>query len=315
MTKVKKDAVMRNLIAAAVFAPLVVLAGCSDSSNFLGLKTSKGVVYDGYLAGAKVCVDEITNRQCDDPPEPATFTDSEGGFQLTALTPEQARYPLVAEVVPGTIDLDTGLLAPAGLKYLAPAGSTAISAFSTIIQIRIENEIAAGLDLIPVSVPTLAVLKANAIAALATELGLPSGTDLTRYDPIAVKNNASRSPADRTTAAQLHIANRILSAQIAEFLPLALANADPGEESAAYAALLNNLDVSQVLADVQAATAGATLNDLIDPLFDIDTVPTADPAVPTAGEIDDQFFNDGNVLRAFASLIEGNPPITGATGG
>ena len=308
---------MRNLIAAAVLAPLVVLAGCSDSSNFLGFKKSKGIVYDGYLAGAKVCVDEVINRQCDDPPEPATFTDAEGNFRLTGLTREQSRYPLVAEVVPGTIDLDTGLPAPAGLKYLAPAGSDAISAFSTLVQIRIEREIVAGLNTIPISVPDLDAMKATVTADLSAELGLPAGLDLTDYDPIKAKNKASLSAADRLTAAKLHIVNQILTAQIVEFLPQALANADPGEESAAYAALIRKLDPAQLLTELEAHIAlnTLTLADLLDPAFDSAAVPVTDPAVPTIGEINSQFETDVNVFQSIVNLTIGEEAVTGGTGG
>lgn len=317
MVHMRRDAAMRNLFAAAVLTPVVLLAGCSDGTNFLGNKDSKGIVYDGYLAGAKVCVDEIVNRQCDDPPEPATFTDANGNFELKNLTPAQQLLPIVAEVVAGTIDLDTGLAAPAGLKYLAPAGSTAVSAFSTLIQIRIEQEIAAGLSADPIVVPSLGTLKAQVTADIAAELGLPVGTDLTTYDPIAAKNDTSLASPDRMTAAKLHIASQILSAQIAEFLPLAEANADPGEESAAFAALLANLDVADVLDDVDTYITdnSVTLTALIDPNFDSTVIPVTDPAVPTAGEIDAQFSNDENVLATIENLAEGEDPVTGATGG
>ena len=317
MIYMRRDAAMRNLFAAAVLTPVVLLAGCSDGTNFLGNKDSKGIVYDGYLAGAKVCVDEIVNRQCDDPPEPATFTDANGNFELKNLTPAQQLLPIVAEVVAGTIDLDTGLAAPAGLKYLAPAGSTAVSAFSTLIQIRIEQEIAAGLSADPIVVPSLGTLKAQVTADLAAELGLPVGTDLTTYDPIAAKNDTTLTNSARMTAAKLHIVSQILSAQIAEFLPLAEANADPGEESAAYAALLANLDVDLALTELETYITNntLTLNDLIDPGFDSTLVPVTDPAVPTAGEIDSQFFTDANVLAAIEDLVNGETPTTGATGG
>ena len=317
MSHMRRDAAMRNLFAAAVLTPVVLLAGCSDGTNFLGTKESKGIVYDGYLANAKVCVDEIVNRQCDDPPEPVTITDANGNFELRNLTKVQQRLPLVAEVIAGTIDLDTGLAAPAGLKYLAPAGSTAISAFSTLIQMRIEQKIAAGLSLVPIDVPDMATLKSEAIAEIAAELGLPVGTDLTTYDPIAVKNDTTLAPSVRVQAARMHILSQILSAQIAEFLPLALANADPGEESAAYAALLNNMDPALVLSELDAyiATNSLTLNDLIDPGFDPSVVPVTDPAVPTVAEIDDQFFNDSNVLLSIENIANGEDPVTGATGG
>ena len=317
MTEIRQDAALRALIVATILAPLVLIGGCAEGNSLGTSKQAEGIVYDGYLSGAKVCVDQVVNRQCDDPPEPATFTDLQGNFSLLDLTPEQARFPIVAEVVAGTIDLDTGLPAPAGLKYLAPAGSTAISAFSTIIQIRIEQQIAAGLDAVPIAVPSLATLKATVTAGLATELGLPAGMDLTRYDPIAAANNTSLNAADRLLAVKLHIVSRILSAQIAQFLPLAEANADPGKESAAYAALLANLDVAQALVDLETyITANSlTLNDLLDPGFDPSLVPVADPAVPTNADINLQFATDANVLQAITDMVNSEPPVSGGGGG
>jgi hypothetical protein len=301
-------------------APLVVLlAACSDGNNLIAVGKSEGVVYDGYLAGARVCVDLNVNRQCDDPPEPTAITDANGNFSLNNLTERERRFPLVAEVIPGTtIDLDTGALAPADLKYLAPAGSTAVSAFSTLIQVKIEQAIAAGLSTDPIMVPDLATLKANATAELAAELGL-SGIDLTTYDPIAVKNDLSASNVVREAAAKLHIINQILSAQIVDLLPQALANADPGQESAAYAAVLRKLDVVDVAdtLDTFIADNNLSLADLLDPLFDLDAViaEVTPLTAPTSEEIDAQFNTDLNVLQSLEDMANGGEPATGATGG
>src|SRR5690554_790075 len=138
---------MRNLISVAILAPAILLVGCSDSSNFYppqgNNNTAKGKVYDGYLTGAQVCVDENINRACD-AGEPSVVTDLNGDFTFIGLTDRQAAQPLVVQVIAGTLDKDTGVAPPADLKFIAPAGSTVVSAFSTIIQFKIEAELAAG---------------------------------------------------------------------------------------------------------------------------------------------------------------------------
>src|SRR5690554_2842632 len=299
---------MRNLISVAILAPAILLVGCSDSSNFYppqgNNNTAKGKVYDGYLTGAQVCVDENINRACD-AGEPSVVTDLNGDFTFIGLTDRQAAQPLVVQVIAGTLDKDTGVAPPADLKFIAPAGSTVISAFSTIIQFKIEDELAAG------STKTLAQLKADATAALATELGV-TPMDLTSYDPIKAKNNTGLNAADRERAAKLHIANQILSEQIATLLPQAEANASPANDAAAMSAVIGSLDAADVLTAVNTDLVGMSLVDLI-ALTDTSVVTPTAPTLPDNTAIQGYAAQQAAILAAFNSRLPA-APATGGTG-
>lgn len=310
---------MRNLISVAILAPAILLVGCSDSSNFYppqgNNNTAKGKVYDGYLTGAQVCVDENINRACD-AGEPSVVTDLNGDFTFTGLTDRQAAQPLVVQVIAGTLDKDTGVAPPADLKFIAPAGSTVISAFSTIIQFKIEAEIEA--ELAAGGPPkTLAQLKADATAALATELGVTS-MDLTTYDPIKAKNNTGLNAVDRERAAKLHIANQILSEQIATLLPQAEANASPANDAAAMSAVIGSLDAADVLTAVNTDLAGMSLAALIT----LASTPGGTAAVTTYTALtvpDNTVIQDYDAAQQAAILAAFNSrlpaaPATGGTG-
>src|SRR5690554_4583206 len=300
---------MRNLISVAILAPAILLVGCSDSSNFYppqgNNNTAKGKVYDGYLTGAQVCVDENINRACD-AGEPSVVTDLNGDFTFIGLTDRQAAQPLVVQVIAGTLDKDTGVAPSPNLKFIAPAGSTVISAFSTIIQLKIEAELAAG------STKTLAQLKADATAALAGELGV-SPMDLTTYDPIKAKNNGALNDTDRERAAKLHIANQILSEQIATLLPQAIAIASPANDAAAMSAVIASLDAADVLTAVSDDLAGMSLVDLL-ALTDTTSVTTyTAPTVPDNTAIQGYAAQQAAILAEFNSRLPA-APATGGTG-
>lgn len=302
---------MRNLISAAVLAPVILLVGCSDSNNFLGPdgagQSTSGVAYDGYLANARFCVDVNLNRACD-PSEPRTMTNSAGAFTLGGLTARQAATPLILDVNANTRDLDDNTAPPLGLQFAAPAGSRVVSAFTTIIQNKIEAAIAAAL---PGPIPTLADLKFAANLELATELGVQP-LDLTNYDPILNKNDTTLTIAQRTTAAKLHMVNRILSEQIADLAPQARALAS-NNDSAAFAAVIAKLNAADVMTAVNTDLGGMALNDLI-ALTDTSAVTSeTPPTLPSLLEIAAIASQDADVITAINNLL---PPVpTGATGG
>ena len=87
--------------------------------------TVTGVVADGYLYKARVCVDLNRNKKCDCKDEggnePCAYTDENGKYTLQ-ITEEQKKYPIVAEVIAGeTIDKDTGQKVDKGYVLEAPA--------------------------------------------------------------------------------------------------------------------------------------------------------------------------------------------------
>ena len=123
---------MRLLTAGLITA---ALAGCSDSDSSSGSSSTatesfSGKVADGYLAGARVCLDLNDNQTCDDG-EPSTVSSSGGAFTIEGATAEQlASAALVVEIIvgetvdednPGTaIDKTYTLTAPAGYAFVSP---------------------------------------------------------------------------------------------------------------------------------------------------------------------------------------------------
>ncbi|MCG7199112.1 hypothetical protein MD273_05145 [Marinobacter pelagius] len=317
MTQFKKGLFTRNMLATAILAPMMMVAGCSDNdgsplpSGQTPSGVSDGVVYDGYLVGATVCVDENLNKTCD-AGEPSTTTGAGGEFSLVGLTDAQLLTPLVLEANENTVDEDTGQPADPNLKFLAPAGSTAISGFSTIIQMKVESALAAG------STATLAELKAAAAADLANELGV--SVDLTTYDPIAAFS--STSGADRRTAAELHLINQVLSAQIVDLIAdvdVVLESNPDLSETAAFGALVESLNPANVAAVVQEFSDGGTVNDLDS--YNADTIISSGsatyeaPVAPDATVIEEQAVQDELAQAELEDAIATEEPPTGATGG
>lgn len=313
MTQFKKGLFTRNLMATAILAPMMIVAGCSDndgsplpSGSPSGV--ASGFAYDGYLQNALVCVDVNLNRACDEG-EPDDTTDAEGNFDIVGLTDEQLNFPLVLESTPETIDLDTGAAVGVGLKFTAPGGSQSINGFTTIIQSKVEAAIAAG------ETGTLAELRDRAAAELARELDLASvglgEVNLLTFDPIASKNDTSLDNSIRRAIAQLHLTNQVLSEQIMTLTP------QVDDSAAAFGALIKELDAADVFTATVASTPGSSisLNDLLGSSTDV-VVGETEPTAPTAEEIQAQEDQDATVLTELEDAASTDEPVepTGATG-
>lgn len=122
-----------------------LLFGCSafDDDDNASSKTSlSGKVADGYLQGARVCLDLNSNKVCDDG-EPATVSESGGVFNLAGVTQQQLdSAPLLVEVIVGeTIDEDNpGTTIDKKYTLTAPAGYEFISPLTTMVQSEIEDK-------------------------------------------------------------------------------------------------------------------------------------------------------------------------------
>ncbi|WP_297791900.1 hypothetical protein [uncultured Marinobacter sp.] len=309
MSQFKKGKFSRNLAATAILAPTLAIVGCSSSSSSSsdngGDGSTEGFAYDGYLNNAVVCIDENLNKACDFG-EPTTTTGAGGRFTFDTLTDAQLQLPLVLQATANTTDEDDNASVDTNLKFLAPAGSKAVSGFSTIVQAKIEKALAGG------STASLEDLKASAAAELAGELGV-SGVDLTAFDPIAAKADESASEDAQTTAAKLHLVNQVLSQQIATLVPQASANAN-GDETAAFGALVNNLNATNVKQAVDNDTAGLALPELKEALADV-IVSEVTPLVPTTEEIEEQAAIDEIVQEIIQEVVAEEEEPTGATGG
>lgn len=308
----------RNLLAAAILTPTLVLTGCffdddDDDKPGSGGSTSSsaGLAYDGYLIGATVCIDLNLNKTCD-ASEPSSTTDANGNFNITGLTATQAKYPLVLESTADTEDSDNpGVKVGTGLKFLAPAGSKTVSAYSTIIQAKIQAKLVAGTSL------TLDELKDEAASELATTLGL-AGVDLTDYDPIATKTG-SGAEADKITAAKVHLMNQILSNELLTNLPNIIAQAQglgvtPG---AAASLLAEKLDVimGNIKTAVDNATSGLADANAISALDESSVTVPELPISVLDSELLDQQDDEDDANEAINDELNGGETPTGGTGG
>ncbi len=141
----------RQLIpTGAALAAILITSGCSSSSgnsddsnnsDDSGNVSLEGKAADGYLAGARVCLDLNNNASCDDG-EPTTTTSAGGGYTLEGVTQEQiANSPIVVEIIVGeTIDEDNpGETIDKTYTLTAPAGSAFVSPLTTMVQNEIKE--------------------------------------------------------------------------------------------------------------------------------------------------------------------------------
>ena len=145
-----------------------------------------GIVADGYLVGAKVCLDENRNDMCD-VSEPMSITDAGGRYSFTITDAAAAAFPILVEADETTIDLDTN--APIGEKWhfkaMVGKGSF-ISPLSTLV--------AQAMELDPVLTLT------QAMTSLQTELGL---SDINISEDYIAKNHLQAHNAAKIIAKSL----------------------------------------------------------------------------------------------------------------
>lgn len=148
----------RNIVLASAVTAL--LSACSGESSFEEIKnniqnnieaeiqeevknqylsTFSGRVADGYLVGARVCLDVNLNKACDDN-EPGATTEKGGAYNLEIPREILDTYSVIAEIIEGvTIDEDDGV--PVKRKYTltSPVGESFVSPMSTLVQNEIER--------------------------------------------------------------------------------------------------------------------------------------------------------------------------------
>jgi len=209
----------------------------------------RGVVADGYLAGATIFADVNRNRTFD-AGELFTTTDASGNFSFDFGS-------LTATLVSvGGTDVSTGL--PFAGSLTAPAGSTVINPLTTVVTAVIEASLGSAP---PADAAALASVVATATSKVAAGLGLSTTVNLTTFDPLA-------PTADQTVA----LAVQKVAAAIANVMVVAnTVGADAG-------AVVRNLASA-----VTAAPDGATVN-LADTsvLTQVLTAPKASGGAPSA---------------------------------
>jgi len=144
-----------------------ILSGCADAPDTLDSGTPdlglsiQGMVADGYITGAKVCLDLNDNKDCDTG-EPTTETDQTGSYTLENISEDDKRnHSIVVKVTTSSVDLDTpGVPVDKEFTLTAPPGSTgfispltslwkiAMDANASLDSIAAENAILSTLGLI-----------------------------------------------------------------------------------------------------------------------------------------------------------------------
>jgi hypothetical protein len=134
---------MKHFIFPGVIA-LSLVTGCGSDSDSTSSQTDdysvSGVVADGYLENAKVCLDINDNLQCDDS-EAYAITDSYGVYELTTSLDNINEYNLIVEAGSDTIDSDTGTYIENPFVLTAPVGTYEfISPITTMLQNIVDTD-------------------------------------------------------------------------------------------------------------------------------------------------------------------------------
>lgn len=121
---------MRKRVLLSALGAAMILSGCGESASSAGSSsvTLDGKVADGYLVGAKVCLDKNANLACESD-EPSAISTKGGAFSISGVTQSDIEnYNIVAEITTQTIDEDTNqsvdkpyvLYANAKSKFVSP---------------------------------------------------------------------------------------------------------------------------------------------------------------------------------------------------
>ena len=127
----------------AMTAIAALVAGCGGGgggaaavANVAAGTTLTGVVADGYLTGAKVCLDVNSNGVCD-ATEPFGTSAASGVYSINVPAGQATNFPVVAEVAANAIDADTASAVGQSFTLTAPAGASFVSPLTTLVQQKV----------------------------------------------------------------------------------------------------------------------------------------------------------------------------------
>jgi hypothetical protein len=138
------------------------------------------VVQDGYLDGAEVWVDLNDNGVID------TLVDYQLGISVNGkvdgvLTDAQKLHALITT---GGTDISTSLAFQG--SYSATAGSTVVNPLTSLVQSMVQSSLGSTIGMTGAQkLARINAVKAEAMSAVNSALGLPEGADLTRIDTIS----------------------------------------------------------------------------------------------------------------------------------
>ena len=138
MKSLQHSAFLRTAITGLFIGGLAACGGGGGGSSTTSTPatpaTLSGKVIDGYITGAKVCLDVNSNNVCD-AGEPTTTSGENGAWSLPAYAGSIAGIQVIAEVGATASDKDTGVIG-AGNTYslMAPAAASAtVTPFTTMV--------------------------------------------------------------------------------------------------------------------------------------------------------------------------------------
>ncbi len=276
-----------NVITAKVTD---VAGNAFESTSGLTVNYNAGTVSDGYVAGASVYADVDGSGTLTSGDKLLGLTDAKGDFNVV-LDDALKQYALVA--VGGT-DISTGL--PFAGAMTAPAGSSVLTPLTTLINAIVKT----------------GVSTADAVAKVATALGLPSGVDLTKVDVLAATLEASTSSLSQADAIRIQAA-AVQVSTVLSVATTALASGNASADSGALAATVATKLADAVLA--ASASAPVKLNDASVVATVITQSATAASVTVDATLVQGVATAVANVVTAFQAVAENAANSATAAGG
>jgi pimeloyl-ACP methyl ester carboxylesterase len=181
----------RQFLAYTVAASLFALSACGGGGDGTASGQISGAVIDGYIEGAKVCLDVNGNGACD-ATEPSGTTNAKGAYTLNASGISVDGLNIVAEIPDTAKDSDD-----AGLT-LAAAGKTAYTMATPADKPTVVTPLT---TLIVGKAKTDTITVAQASSQVLEQLGLPDDTN--PHEDHISKGNSLVQAAARQVAGKL----------------------------------------------------------------------------------------------------------------
>lgn len=235
----------KTLLWSALFSSTLGLTACgggSSGSSFSLSNTISGVVADGYLGNATVCLDLNKNKLCDvGEPSSITATDGSGAYSLNATAQQIANNPLLVIITTSTTDSDlNGNTINRPYTLSAPAGKFAfISPISTMLQAKLEQN------------PTITLEQAE--ISLKSDLGITQANSVDLYkDFIAESKNPNSNQQNEYRI--LHQSAQVIARVSADFIAQIKTQITLGDEAEKT---LTRLVTESVLKELSGVSSSA----------------------------------------------------------
>lgn len=198
----------KKILWTSMFSASLGLTACGGGSgndtveNPASTSTVSGIVADGYLEGAQVCLDLNLNKTCDTG-EPSATTGAGGAYSFEATQEQLASAPIIAKIIAGvTVDTDLGDVVTKEFILSAPVGKPEfVSPLTTMIQSKLELN------------PSMTSEQAE--STVKTELGLSANSTVDLYEDFIEAGQSSEADADEYKV--LHQTAQIVARVLATF--------------------------------------------------------------------------------------------------